>query len=83
MNYNKTPHSSVVRASFEVSFNESSLIYRQTSNIRLSLVGNKLADHSDVVGAMSLLLQLHLHSRLNTWFQWIGQRQLRDERRNI
>ena len=22
------------------------------------------------------LLQLHLHSRLNTWLQWIGQRQL-------
>ena len=29
------------------------------------------------------LLQLHLHSRLNTWLQWIGQRQLQDETRNI
>ena len=28
-------------------------------------------------------LQLHLHSRLNTWLQWIGQRQLEDEMRNI
>ena len=32
---------------------------------------------------MSALLQLHLHPRLNTWFQWIGQRQLQDETRNI
>ena len=28
----------------------------------------------------SALLQLHHHSRLNTWLQWIGQRQLQDER---
>ena len=25
--------------------------YRQVSNIRLTLVGNKIVDHSDVVGA--------------------------------
>ena len=25
---------------------------------------------------LSALLQLHLHSQLNTWLQWIGQRQL-------
>ena len=25
------------------------------------------------------LLQLHLNSRLNTWLQWIGQRQLQDQ----
>ena len=31
---------------------------------------------------LSALLQLH-HSRLNTWLQWIGQRQLQDETRNI
>ena len=35
--------------------------YRQTTNIRRALVGNKLVDHSDVVGAS--LVQLHLHSR--------------------
>ena len=28
--------------------------YRQVSNIRCSLVGNKLGDHSDVVGEMSV-----------------------------
>ena len=28
---------------------------------------------------LSALLQLHLHSRLNTWVQWIGRRQLQDE----
>ena len=26
-------------------------IYRKTSNIRRTLVGNKIVDHSDVVGA--------------------------------
>ena len=31
---------------------------------------------------LSALLQLHLHSQLNTWLQWIGQRQLQDETRN-
>ena len=31
----------------------------------------------------SALLQLHIHSRLNTWLQWIGQRQLQDETGNI
>ena len=30
-----------------------------------------------------MLLQLHLYSRLNTWLQWIGQRQLQGEIRNI
>ena len=32
---------------------------------------------------LSALLQLHLHSQLSTWLQWIGQRQLQDETRNI
>ena len=32
---------------------------------------------------MLALLQLHLHSRLNTWLQWIGQRQLHDDKTNI
>ena len=27
------------------------MIYRKTSNIRLTLAGNKFVDHSDVVGA--------------------------------
>ena len=29
------------------------------------------------------LLQPHLHSRLSTWLQWIEQRQMQDETRNI
>ena len=29
------------------------------------------------------LLQLHLHSQLNTWLQWIRQKQLQDETRSI
>ena len=32
---------------------------------------------------LSALLQLHFHSQLNTWLQYIGQRQLQDETRNI
>ena len=32
---------------------------------------------------LSALLQLHLHSQLNTWLQWIGPRQLQDETRNV
>ena len=60
--------------------------YRQASNMRHTLVrhilvGNKPAYQSDVVGAtLPALLQLHLHSRLNTWLQWIG---LQDKTRNI
>ena len=42
--------------------------YHKVSNMRRTLV-----DHSDVVGASPVgLLQLHLHSRLNTWLQRIG-----------
>ena len=32
---------------------------------------------------LSVLVQLHLRSRLNTWLQWITQRRLQDETRNI
>ena len=32
---------------------------------------------------LSALLQLHLQYGLNTWLQWLGQRQLQDEARNI
>ena len=55
---------------------------RAISNIRHTLVGYNIVDNSDVVVG-SALLQLHLHSRLNTWLQYIAQRQLRDETRNI
>ena len=53
------------------------LIYPKTSDIRRASEGNKIVDHSDVVGAAPVgAVQLHLHSRLNTWIQWIGQIQL-------
>ena len=32
---------------------------------------------------LSALIQLHLQYRLNTWLQWIEQRQLQDKTRNI
>ena len=58
--------------------------YRQISNISRTIVGNKIVNHSDVVGAfLSALLQLHLHSRLHNWIRWIGQRQLLDETGSI
>ena len=56
------------------------LAYRQISNISPTLVENKIIDHSDVVAAS---LQLHHHYGLNTCVQWIGQRQLQIETRNI
>ena len=44
----------------------------QTSNISRIFVGNSIVDHSVVVGASpAALLQLHLHSKLNPWFQWV------------
>ena len=59
--------------------------YRKTSNISRTLVGNKIVDHSDVVGALPVgtapSLQLHLHSRLNIWLQGIRQRQPQDKTR--
>ena len=50
--------------------------YRKTSNISRILVGNKIVDNSDVV-------ELHLHSQLNTWLQWIEGRRLQEDARNI
>ena len=32
---------------------------------------------------LSALLQLHFHSQLNTWLQWIERRQLQEDTRNI
>ena len=44
--------------------------YHKTSNINRTLQCNKIFDHSDVVG--QAMLQLHLHTWLSTWLQWIG-----------
>ena len=41
-------------------------IFGRLMGIRCTLIGNRIVDHSDVVGA----------SQLNTWLQLIGQRQL-------
>ena len=54
--------------------------YRQTSNIRRTLVGNTfLTTQMQLEHRLSWLPQLHL----NTWLQWIGQWQLHDETWNI
>ena len=61
------------------------IYYRQTSNTSPTLVGNNIADHSDVVGASPVgdAPTTSSYSWLNTWLQWIGQRQLQAETRNI
>ena len=41
--------------------------YRLIFNLSQTLIGNKL------ITQMSALLQLHLHSRLNTWFHCLGK----------
>ena len=56
-------------------------VYWKTCNINHIIVGNKIVDHSDVVGA-SPVGQLHFYSGLITWHQWNGQKQLQDKIRN-
>ena len=61
---------------------QSKLAYRKTSNIRGTLLGNKIVDHSDVVGASpAATAPNYIHSRLNIWLQWIRQSQLQDSMR--
>ena len=56
----------------------------KTSIISHTFLGNKLViTQMKLEHGLSALLQLHLHSRLDTWLQWIGQRQLQDKTRNI
>ena len=55
--------------------------YRQTSNTNRTLIGIKLLKTLRS-WRLSALLQLHPHSLLNTWLQWIRQKQLLDETRN-
>ena len=58
--------------------------YRQTSNLSCTLVGNKIVDHSDVVGAPPIgAAPTSSHYRLNTWLRWIEHRHLQDETRSI
>ena len=58
--------------------------FRQTSNICRALLSNTSVYHSDAVGASAVgAAHRYLHFRLNICFQWIGQRQLQDETRNI
>ena len=58
------------------------LLYHQTSNISRTLLGNKIVDHSDVVGA-SPVGAAPTTSSFSTWLQWIVQRQLQDGTRQI
>ena len=43
--------SSTTRSEVHSAMNGQTILYRKTYNIRRTLVGNKIADHSDVVGA--------------------------------
>ena len=58
-----------------------SVDYSQTSNMRHSLMGNIIVVRISPVGAAPT--NGHLHSRLNTWLQRIGQRQRQNETWNI
>ena len=55
--------------------------------MRCTIVGNKIVDHSDVVGVSPVgaapTTSSQLHSSLNTWLQYIAQKQLQAETRNI
>ena len=59
------------------------ITYHETSNIRRTFGQLNCWSLGCSVHRLSVLLQLHLHSRLYAWLQWIGQRQLQDETRNI
>ena len=51
-------------------------MYRKVSNIRRTLVANKIVEFQKRRNS-------DLHSQLNTWLQWIGQKQLQDETGNV
>ena len=57
-------------------------MYRKTSNISRTLVGNKIVENSDIVGALPVGAA-PTTSQLNTWLQWMEQRQLQEDTRNI
>ena len=63
-------------------YNDVMCASRQTYDISRTLAG---LDHSYVVEHhhLSVLLKLHLHSRLDTLLKWIGQSQLQHETGNI
>ena len=56
---------------------------RQTCNISRTLVGNKIADPSDVVGVSPVGAAPTTSSFSTLQLAWIGQRQLEDETRKI
>ena len=58
------------------------LKYRQVSNIRRTLVGNWIVDHSEVVGA-SPFGAAPTTSSFSTWLHYVVQRQLQAKMRNI
>ena len=79
----KNPHLRIIFENLQNLMFDMIWIYK-TYNIRPTSVGNKIVDHSDVFEHRLLaLLQLHLHSRLNSLLQWFGQRQLQKEILNI
>ena len=57
------------------------IITLSSFDIRCTLVGNKIIDHSDEVRASPV--SAAPTTPLNTWLQWIEQRQLQDKNRNM
>ena len=62
--------------SFDPFFGFATLKYPRTSNISGTLEGNKIVDHSNVVGASPVGA---VPTTSLSWLQWIGQRQLQEE----
>ena len=60
-------------------YEETENIFRQVSDIRRTSVGNKIVDHSGVVGASPVGAAPTTSS---LWLHWIRQRQLQNETRN-
>ena len=56
------------------------LNYLQTYCASRTLVSSKKKYHSDEVGAAPTQ---YLHTRHNSWLQWVGQRQLPGKTKNI
>ena len=64
------------------------MAFSMFSGYQKMLKWKKMLEKSDLVlyfisGQLSALLQLHLHSPLDTWLQYIAQRQLQAETRYI
>ena len=67
---------------WSIPFPEMWRLHSQTSNVSRGLVGNKLADHLDVVGALPVSAAPNI-SPFSIWFQWIRQTTARRDEKHL